>query len=680
MNQDNPALRPWTGPHGSPAFSEVRPDDFPAAFEAAFTQRRAEIEALASDPAPPAFDNTLLPLERLGGALQRVASLFFHLVSTVGDDRLEAIERDIAPRLAREGNALYLNAAVFKRVDALWHARATLGLDAEQMRLLERKRLGFVRRGAALDGAGKLRFAAIAERLSTLGAAFGQNVVADERRFALPLESPADRAGLSEGFLAAAEEGARARNLGAPIVTLSRSSFEPFEIFSERRDLREKAFGAFFARGANDGPNDNRPVMAETLALRDERAKLLGYASYADFRLDDTMAKTPRAAEALIESVWGPACDRIGAEAAALQAIAAAEGGNFALKPWDWRHYAQKRKSAAAAFDEAALKPYFSLPNIVDAAFYVARRLFGLNFEPTDAVRLYHEDARAWIVRDASGAEAGLFIGDYFARPSKRSGAWMNALRDADTMDGPVLPLVVNVMNFAKAGDWRDCLLSLDEARTLFHEFGHALHGLMSKARYPGLAGTGVSRDFVEFPSQLYEHWLETPEVLRKFARHKDTGDALDEAAIQKLAAARREGQGFATIEFCAAAFVDLALHRKRVGDEGFDAMAIEEAELARRGKPDAIATRHRTPHFQHVFSGEGYSSGYYSYLWSEVLDADGFEAFEAAGDVFDPGLAERLRTFVYSGGNMRDPAEAYRLFRGRDPESGALLRKRGLA
>ena len=680
MIENNPAFRPWNGPHGAPAFAQARAEHFPPAFEAAFAERRGEIDALAADPAEPTFDNTLLPLERLGRALERVAALFFHLVATVGDDALEAIERDVAPRLAREGNLLYLNPKIFARIEALWAKRDALGLDSEQARLLERTRSAFVRRGAALDERGKARFAEIAERLASLGATFGQNVIADERSFALALTEPADRAGLSDGFVEAATVSAKARGAEAPIVTLSRSSFEPFQEFSERRDLREKTFEAFFARGAHDGAHDNRPIMAETLALRDERAKLLGFPSHADFKFDDSMAKTPDAAERLIASVWAPACAKVAREAAEMQAILAAEGGNFKLMPWDWRRYALKRRAAAADIDEAALKPYFSLPNIIDAAFYVAGRLFGVSFQPTDSVPLHHSDARAWVMRDETGAEAGLFIGDYFARGSKRSGAWMNALRDAESFEGRLNPVVVNVMNFAKAGDWKDCQLSLDEARTLFHEFGHALHGLLSQARYPSLAGTNVSRDFVEFPSQLYEHWLETPEVLRRFALHKDTGAPLDEARIAKISAARSQNQGFATIEYCAAAFVDLALHRKREANARYDAMAIEDAELARRAMPEFIATRHRTPHFQHVFAGDGYSAGYYSYLWSETLDSDGFEAFAATGDVFDPALAERLKTYVYSAGGTRDPAEAYRLFRGRDPESGALLRKRGLA
>lgn len=685
MIENNPAFRPWTGPHGAPAFAEARAEHFPPAFEAAFAERRREIEALAADPAEPTFDNTMAPLERLGRALERVASLFFHLVATVGDDALEAIEREMAPRLAREGNLLHLNPKIFARIEDLWAKRDMLDLDAEQARLLERTRSAFIRRGAALDERGKARFAEIAERLASLGATFGQNVIADERSYALALEDPADREGLPASFVDSALTSAQSRGLAAPVVTLSRSSFEPFQEFSERRTLREKTFDAFFARGALDGAHDNRPVMAQTLALRDERAKLLGFASHADFKFDDSMAKTPDAAERLIASVWAPARAKVAGEAAQMQAIIAAEGGNFQLKPWDWRHYALKRRAAAADIDEAALKPHFSLPNVIEAAFYVAERLFGVTFAPTDAVPLHHPDARAWVMRDETGAEAGLFIGDYFARGSKRSGAWMNALRDAESFEGKVNPVVVNVMNFAKAGDWKagdwkDCQLSLDEARTLFHEFGHALHGLLSQARHPSLAGTNVPRDFVEFPSQLYEHWLETPEVLRRFALHKDTGAPLDEALIAKISAARSQNQGFATIEYCAAAFVDLALHRKRADGAPYDAMAIEESELARRAMPEAIATRHRTPHFQHVFSGDGYSAGYYSYLWSETLDSDGFEAFAATGDVFDPELAERLKRYVYSAGGTRDPAEAYRLFRGRGPESGALLRKRGLA
>ena len=672
-------LRPWSGPLGAPPFAAARAELFAPAFEAAFAERRREIAAIAESAEPASFDNTIVALEKLGRALDRVAALFFHLVHVNGDDPLEAIERDVAPKLAREQIALYLNPGIFARVEALWSRRQSLALDSEQARLLKRWRDGFLRNGAALDESGKARFAAIEERLAELGTAFRQNVLADERAFTLPLETVSDRAGLSDAFLASATENAAARGVAAPVATLSRSSYEPFLQYSTRRDLREKLFKAFVQRGANGGESDNRAIMGETLALRAERASLLGFESYADYKLDDQMAKRPDAAEKLLADVWDPARRRALEEAEALQAIIAAEGGNFELKPWDWRFYAEKRRKALYDFDEDAVKPYFSLASMIEAAFYVAGRLFGLNFEPRPDIDLYHEDARAWRVADERGETLGLFIGDYFARPSKRSGAWMNALREASAIDGKVTPVVVNVSNFARAAEWRDCLLSLDEARTLFHEFGHALHGLLSQARYPTLAGTSVARDFVEFPSQLYEHWLETPEVLRRFARHRDTAEPMSEEMIGRVVAARRFNQGFLTVEYCASAFVDLALHRQSDPKPDADVVALEDAELEAHAMPETIAARHRTPHFQHIFSSDGYSAGYYSYLWSEVLDADGFEAFVEAGDVFDAEVARRLKDFVYSGGDTRDPAEAYRLFRGRDPRPEALLVKRGL-
>ena len=678
-DSNNPLLEAWTGPFGAPPFDRILPQHFRPAFDAALIEKRAEIARIAANPETPTFDNTIGALERSGKALDRVGAVFFALVGAESNDALEETERDIAPILARERDAILLNDALFARIEALHGTRAELALDAEAARVLDRYRTDFRRAGAGLAPEKKARLAAIGERLARLGAEFGQNVLADEKSFVMILEGPDDLVGLPQSFLAAAARAAAER--GAPgkrAVTLSRSSIEPFLQFSARRDLRERVFRAFLARGANGGAHDNGAIMSETVRLRAERAALMGFSSYACFRLDDTMAKTPEAALGLLRRVWAPARERASREAEALQAMIAAEGGNFEVKPWDWRYYAEKRRKALYDIDESELKPYLPLEAMIAAAFDVAHRLFGLSFVERHDVALYHADARAWTVVGREAEPIALFIGDYFARPSKHSGAWMNSLREQQKLDGKVLPIVVNVTNFARAGGGEASLLSLDEARTLFHEFGHALHGMLSDVTYPLLAGTNVAPDFVEFPSQLYEHWLTRPETLRRFARHHETHEPAPEALIERLHAERRFNQGFATVEYAASALFDMELHLQSDPGE-IDVAAFERHELAAIGMPAAIAPRHSAPHFQHIFSGDGYSAGYYGYLWSEVLDADAFEAFEQSGDVFDPALAERLERFVYSAGNHQEPAAAYRAFRGRDPDPDALLRKRGL-
>ena len=672
----NPLLEPWTGPFEAPPFDRIEPGHFPPAFENALTAARAEIDAIAADPAPPTFANTIEALERSGRSLNRVASVFFNLAGTESNDELESIERAIAPVLSRHRSDTYLNDALFRRVDALKADEAALGLSPEQARALKRYHLDFVRSGAGLPREAKARLAAIGERLATLAAEFGQNVLADEKAWALWLDA-GDLEGLPDFFVSSAARLAAERGQpGRYAVTLARSSIEPFLQFSARRDLRETAFRAWAARGENGGATDNRAVAAETVRLRAERARLLGYRSHAHYRLADTMAKTPEAALDLLESVWTPGVTAGRKEAEALQAIVAREGGNFSVAPWDWRYLAEKRRKAEFDFDESALKPYLQLDRMIEAAFHAASRLFGLTFAERDDVKLYNPDARAWTV-SRDGAPIALFIGDYFARASKRSGAWMSNFRGQEKLDGPQLPIVVNVMNFAKGGEGEPSLLSFDDARTLFHEFGHALHGMLSDVTYPILSGTHVSGDFVEFPSQLYEHWLEQPEMLRRFAVHYKTGEPIPEALLDKLIRARRFNQGFATVEYTASALVDLKLHLDPAPGD-VDVVGFERQELQRIGMPEAIAMRHRTPHFQHIFSG-GYSAAYYSYLWSEILDADGFEAFVEAGDIFDAEVGRRLHDFVYAAGGSRDYEEAYRAFRGRAPSPAALFRKRGL-
>jgi peptidyl-dipeptidase Dcp len=680
VTANNPLLSPWTGPFGAPPFAAIRLEHFRAAFDAAIVELQAEIAAIKANPAPPDFTNTILALERSGAALDRVGRVFFHLAGVDSNDEIETIEREIAPKLSRVRNAILLDDALFRRVDAVRAALAASGLDDEGRRLVERHHLAFTRGGAGLAVEKQKRLAEIGERLATLGANFGQNVLGDEREYLLVLETPDDLAGLPQEFLAAAARTASDRgHPGKHAITLSRSSIEPFLQFSSRRDLREKAFRAFVARGANGGERDNGAVMSEVVRLRAEKARLLGYANYAEHRLADTMAKSPEAALGLLKRVWAPARVAALREAEALQAMIAEEGGNFELRPWDWRYYAEKRRKALFDVDEGALKAHLPLERIIAAAFDVAGRLFGLKFTPREGVALAHPDARAWDVTDAEGRPVALFIGDYFARPSKHSGAWMSALRDQSRLDGETLPIVVNVMNFARGAEGDASLLSHDEARTLFHEFGHGLHGMMSDVTYPLLSGTHVSRDFVEFPSQLYEHWLDTPEVLEKFARHHETGAPMPAALRDGLAASRAYGQAFHTVEFNASAFLDMALHAlAEPGD--IDVAKFQAEQLEAIGMPAPIAMRHAASHFQHIFSGEGYSAGYYSYLWSEVLDADGFEAFEATGDAFNPELAARLKRYVYAAGNRRPPDEAYAAFRGGPPSPDALLRKRGFA
>ena len=673
---ENPLLEPWTGPFEAPPFDRIEPGHFRPAFDAALKDARREVDAIAANPAPPTFANTIEALERSGRSLDRVGGVFFNLTGAATNDELQAIEREIAPVLARHRNETYLNEALFKRIDALKAEEDGLGLSAEQARVLERYHLNFTRAGAGAQPDAKARLAAIGERLATLAAEFGQNVLADEKAWIMLLGED-DLDGLPDFFIASAGRAAAERGQkGKYAVTLSRSSIEPFLQLSARRDLREAAFRAWEARGENGGATDNRAIAAEMVRLRAERARLLGYESYAHYRLADTMAKTPRAALDLLESVWAPGVSSALKEQEALQAIIAGEGGNFKVAPWDWRYLAEKRRKAEFDFDEGELKPYLQLDRMIEAAFYAASRLFGLGFEERFDLKLYDPDVRAWAVSGRDGSPIALFIGDYFARPSKRSGAWMSNFRAQQKLDGRQLPIVVNVMNFAKGAEGEASLLSLADARTLFHEFGHALHGMLSDVTYPLISGTRVAGDFVEFPSQLYEHWIKEPEMLRRFALHYKTGEPMPEALIAKLTSARRFNQGWATVEYTASALVDLRLHLDP-SPADVDVVAFERRELARIGMPDAIAMRHRAPHFQHIFSG-GYSAAYYSYLWSEVLDADGFEAFEEAGDIFDAEVAHRLHDFVYAAGGSRDYDAAYRGFRGRSPSPAALFRKRG--
>ena len=675
---ENPLLQAWLTPHETPPFEAIRPEHFLPAFEQAFADHAAEVAAITHDPAMPDFANTIVALERAGRLLNKVSAVFYDLVSAHSSPELLAIDSEVSLRQARHWNPILMNAVLFGRIALLYQRRAELKLTPEQMRLLERTYTRFHRAGAGLEDAAKTRMAAINERLAQLGTTFSHHLLGDEQAWSLEL-GEADRGGLPESFIAAAEAAAAERDLpGKAVVTLSRSSVEPFLKESSRRDLREKVFKAFIARGDNGNDNDNNATIVEILALREESARLLGYPTYAAYRLEDSMARTPQAVRDLLERVWRPALAHTLADRDALQELVAEEGGNFALAPWDWRYYAEKLRQRRADFDDAAIKPYLALDNMIAAAFDCATRLFGITFSERKDIPVWHPDVRVWEVKDATGKHKALFYGDYFARPSKRSGAWMTSLRDQQTLDGEVTPLIVNVMNFSKGAEGQPALLSPDDARTLFHEFGHALHGMLSNVTYPSLSGTSVFTDFVELPSQLYEHWQEQPQVLRQFARHYQTGEPLPDDLLQRFLAARKFGQGFATVEFVSSALLDLEFH-SQPAEASRDVRAFEQRELEKIGMPAEIVLRHRPTQFGHIFSGDHYASGYYSYMWSEVMDADAFGAFEEAGDIFDPTVAKRLHDDIYSSGGSREPDEAYIAFRGRKPEPDALLRGRGL-
>ncbi len=677
-DQSNPLLKPWQTPFETPPFAEILPEHFMPAFEQAFADHSAEIAAITHDPSLPDFANTITALERSGKLLSRVSGVFYDLVAAHSNPQLLEIDKEVSLRMARHWNPIMMNAVLFGRIALLHDNRAALRLTGEQSRLLERTYTRFHRSGAGLDEAAKARMAEINERLAHLGTTFGHHLLGDEQEWFMEL-GEADREGLSASFIADAEAAASERGMaGKAIMTLSRSFVEPFLKTSGRRDLREKVFRAFTARGDNGNANDNNAIILEILALREESARLLGYPTFAAYRLEDSMAKTPEAVRGLLERVWKPARARALADRDALQAMVAGEGGNFALAQWDWRYYAEKLRRVRANFDDAAIKPYLCLDHMIEAAFDCATRLFGITFTERKDIPVWHPDVRVWEVKDATGHHKALFYGDYFARPSKRSGAWMTSLRDQQKLDGDVAPLIINVCNFAKGADGQPSLLSPDDARTLFHELGHGLHGMLSNVTYPSLSGTSVFTDFVELPSQLYEHWQEQPQVLQQFARHYQTGEPLPDDLLKRFIAARKFNQGFATVEFVSSALIDLEFHTQPASAIS-DVRAFERKELEKIGMPAEISLRHRPQQFGHIFSGGHYAAGYYSYMWSEVMDADAFGAFEEAGNIFDPAVAKRLHDDIYSSGGSRDPEDAYVAFRGREPEPDALLRRRGL-
>ena len=667
----NPLLSAWKTPFEIAPFDIISDADFEPALEEALAAHSTEIEAIAGSDEAPSFANTIEAMEAAGEALHNVLSVFFTVAGADSNPAREELQRAFSPKLAAHYAEISSNKALFARVATLWEERETLALNAEQSRVLMLTHRSFVRAGAALSGAEDDRMKEIKARLAVLGTTFTQNLLADERDWFKELKEE-DLEGLPEFARTAMYEAGREKGVEGPVVTLSRSLIVPFLQFSDRRDLREIAYRAWTARGANGGDTDNREIAAETLNLRKERAVLLGYDCFADYKLETEMAGTPEKVRDLLLAVWEPARARAEEDAEILTVMMQADGVNGPLEPWDWRYYAEKRRKAEHDLDEAALKPYLQLDRMIDAAFACANRLFGLEFASLD-VPLYHEDCRAWEV-SRGGKHVAVFIGDYFARGSKRSGAWCSAMRAQAKFPKEQAPVVINVCNFAK-GD--PALLSYDDARTLFHEFGHALHQMLSNVTYESVSGTSVARDFVELPSQLYEHWLEVPDVLREYATHAETGAPMPQDMLDKVLKAANFDQGFQTVEYVASALVDLAFHE---GEPPTDPMARQAEVLAELGMPHAIGMRHATPHFAHVFAGDGYSSGYYSYMWSEVMDADAFAAFEEAGDAFDAERAKALEENILSTGGSRDAEELYIAFRGRLPGVEALLKGRGLA
>jgi peptidyl-dipeptidase Dcp len=675
----NPLLRPWTGPYGGvPPFDQVQVAHFRPALEAAMAEQLAEVERIASNPAAPSFANTIEAYEDAGRTLGRVGTSYGIWSSSLSSPEFQAVQREMAPRLAAFGDQVTQNERLFRRIEAVYQSPQRASLTPEQQRLTLETYRDFVRAGARLDAAAKARLSEINQRLAGLFTTFGQNVLTDENEQHLVVRDAADLAGLPQSVRdAAATEATRRGMQGAWVIANTRSSVDPVLTYADNRGLRERAWRMFVNRG-DAGATDNNAVISEILKLRAERATLLGYPTHAHWRLENAMAKTPERAVELMEAVWTPAVARVREEVADMQAVATAEGRNLTIEPWDYRYYQEKVRKERYDLDQAAVKPYLQLDKLRDGMFWVAGELFGFAFRPAANVPVYHPDVTVWEVTDrASGRHIGLWYFDPYARAGKRSGAWMNAYRSQERFNGDVTTIVSNNSNFVKGQPGEPVLISWDDATTLFHEFGHALHGLNSSVSYPSLSGTAVSRDYVEFPSQLLEHWLATPQVLQRFALHYETGEPIPQDMVDRIKRAGTFNQGFATVEYLASALVDMRLHL--AGNRDIDPRAFERQTLADLGMPREIVMRHRTPHFNHVFGSDGYSAGYYSYLWSDVITADAAEAFlSAPGGLYDREVARRLVEHIFSVGNTVDPADAYRAFRGRDPTVDALMRKRG--
>ncbi|HYC59334.1 MAG TPA: M3 family metallopeptidase [Thermoanaerobaculia bacterium] len=679
IDESNPLLAAWTGPYGGvPPFDKIRVEHFKPALEAAMAENLVEIDRIANDPAAPTFENTIAAMEDTGRRLDRVGTAYGIWSSTMNGPEFQAVEREMAPRLAAFSDQITQNEKLFRRIDAVYNSPDKSRLTPEQQRLAWVYYNNFVRSGARLSPEAKKRLSEINQELANHFTTFSQNVLADETDQFLVIESEADLAGLPQSLKDAAANAAKAKgHEGKWVITNTRSSVDPFLTYSTRRPLREKAWRMFVNRGDLGGPTDNNATITEILRLRAERAKLLGYKTHAHWRVENTMAKTPERAMELMEAVWTPAVARVGEEVRDMQQLANKEGARITIEPWDYRFYAEKVRKARYDLDQNEVKPYLQLEKLREGMFWVAGQLFGFNFAPITNVPVYHPDVRVWEVTNKdTGKHVGLWYFDPYARPGKRSGAWMNAYRTQERFQREVTTIVSNNANFVKTAEGQPVLISWDDAETLFHEFGHALHGLSSNVTYPSVSGTAVVRDYVEFPSQLLEHWLSTPEVLQRFALHYQTGKPIPQTLVDRIERASKFNEGFATVEYLSSAIVDMKMHL--AGDERIDPDQFERATLAELGMPKEIVMRHRTPQFLHVFSSDSYSAGYYSYLWSDVLTADAFGAFTEAGGPYDAAVAERLRQNIFTVGNTIDPAEGYRGFRGRDPRIEALMAKRG--
>ncbi|MFN3575239.1 MAG: M3 family metallopeptidase [Phenylobacterium sp.] len=673
-----PLLAPWTGPYGGvPPFDKVVVADFAPALEAGMAQHLKEIEAIANNPAPPTFENTIVALERSGAVLDRVETIYGVWGSTLSTPEVREIETAMAPKMAAHGDAILQNAKLFQRIEAVYEGREAAGLNPEQSRLAWRHWNRFVRAGAKLDPAAKARVAEINGELAQAFTTFSQNLLADETDYVLYLKTEAELRGLPDDVRSAAAAAAEERGRpGEYAILNTRSSMDPFLTYSQRRDLREKVWRTYYSRGDNGDAHDNNGVIQKILKLRAERARLLGYPTHAHWRLEAAVAKTPEAAMELMMRVWPSAVARVHEEVAEMQAIADAEKAGVKIEPWDYRYYAEKVRADRYDLDMNEVKAYLQLDKLVDGMFWAAGEVYGMSFTPVTNVPVQHPDVRVWEVK-RGGGHLGLFYFDPYARAGKRSGAWMNAYRSQQKLDGPITPIVSNNSNFVKPAPGEPVLISWDDATTLFHEFGHAIHGLLSNVTYPSLAGTSVPRDYVEFPSQVNEAWLPTRQVLSRFALHHETGEPMPEELAKKIERASTFRQGFDVTEYLASALIDMKLHL--AGDADIDPDAFEREELAKLGMPAELPMRHRTPQFAHVFASDGYSAGYYSYLWAEVLSQDAAEAFkESPGGMYDEGVAKRMVDHILSVGDTVDQAEAYRAFRGRDADVGAYLRDKG--
>ncbi|HEY5075103.1 MAG TPA: M3 family metallopeptidase [Pyrinomonadaceae bacterium] len=675
----NPLLANWEGPYGGvPPFDKVQIALFKPALESAMMMNLMEIGNIARNSAAPTFENTIVAMERAGQMLDRVSTIYGVWGSTMAGPEFQAVQREMAPKRAAFNDQITQNEPLFKRIEAVYNSPNKNKLTSEQQRLTWLYYTNFVRSGAQLKLEAKARLSQINQQLAGLYTKFSQNVLAEETDQFIVLKSEAELAGLPQSIRdAAAAAAVTKKQPGTWVLMNTRSSIDPFLTYSDRRDLREQAWRMFIMRGDNGDEHDNNATITTILQLRAERAKLLGFPTHAHWRLENAMAKTPERAMELMMAVWKPAIARVHEEVSDMQALATKEGSAIKIEPWDYRYYAEKVRKEKFDLDQNEVKPYLQLEKLREGIFWVAGELFNFNFTPATNVPVAHPDIRVWQVTDkTTGKQIGLWYFDPYARAGKRSGAWMNAYRSQERVNGEITTIVSNNANFVKGKPGEPLLISWDDASTMFHEFGHALHGLNSNVTYPSLSGTAVARDYVEFPSQLMEHWLSTPEVLQRFAVHYQTGKPIPQTLVDRIKKSATFNQGFITVEYLAAALVDMKLHL--AGDQKIDPRAFEKEALTELGMPHEIVLRHRLPQFMHIFSSDSYSAGYYSYLWADVITADAFGAFVEAGGPYDKKVAERLRKYIFSVGNTIDPAEAYRNFRGRDPKVEALMKQRG--